>query len=138
MVIIIIFFWGGFFFLREFQLIASVPNDTFYHYHQIKTPIDFWYRRRLNTRSLLSTNLIFNQVALTNLSDKTQWKHPVIEQVNCVKKKKKIHIKQIYWSYPLIIMNKTTLMESMWHHMRRNQEFGLGDKMWIKVTKFWP
>ena len=37
---------GKFFFFREFQPMV-------FAYHQSKTPISFWYRRRLNPRSLI-------------------------------------------------------------------------------------
>ena len=42
---------SNFFFLREFQPMASAPDDALYH--QTKTPIGFWYRPRLNPRSLI-------------------------------------------------------------------------------------
>ena len=40
-----------FFFFREFQPMASAPDDALYH--QTKTPIGFWYRRGLHPRSLI-------------------------------------------------------------------------------------
>ena len=39
------------FFFREFQLMAFSPVNVFYH--QVKTPIDFWYKWRLNFRFLI-------------------------------------------------------------------------------------
>ena len=32
---------------------ASAPDEMIALYHQIKTPISFWYRRGLNRRSLI-------------------------------------------------------------------------------------
>ena len=42
---------GKFFFFREFQPMV-------FAYHQSKTPISFWYRRRLNLRSLIQPSEI--------------------------------------------------------------------------------
>ena len=39
------------FFFREFQLMTFSPDNVFYH--QVKTPIDFWYKWRLNFRFLI-------------------------------------------------------------------------------------
>ena len=39
-----------FFFLRDFQLMVSVPDKTFYY--QTKIPIEFWCRWRLKPRSI--------------------------------------------------------------------------------------
>ena len=40
-----------FFFYKEFQLIASAPDDALYY--QTKTLIDFWCRWWLNLKSLI-------------------------------------------------------------------------------------
>ena len=39
------------FFRKEFQLMASAPNDS--SYHQSKTPINFWCKQGLNFRFLI-------------------------------------------------------------------------------------
>ena len=48
--------------LREFQPMASAPDDTLYH--QIKTAISFQCRRKLNPKSLiqLSKTLLVEQI----------------------------------------------------------------------------
>ena len=45
-----VFFW------REYHLMVSVFGDN--SYHQTKTPIGFWCRRRLNPRSLIQPSEI--------------------------------------------------------------------------------
>ena len=45
------FFYYYYYFFREFQPMAYITDDVFYH--QTKTLIDFWYRRRINSKFLI-------------------------------------------------------------------------------------
>ena len=47
-----------FYFFREFQLMTSALDNTFYY--QIKTPISFWCRWRLNLKSLIQLSEILS------------------------------------------------------------------------------